>query len=225
MRAFANHDVTLLLEFQNLIRSLPHPVGTTAKNVPTPIKNYLKNLRSRMSNPFRLRIGGNSLDGSFYNSSAKQMITFDLTSAAAGVENSPVTYGPQVLSQLNVCIRHRLVQSRLRLAVDVWFEFPLCVPQQLANDIGGISHLLTLSLMHPSNASDVVSFAAAAQNALGSNLDAFLVGNVRLSSYCLRGSTRRTILIGHLSYRAPARNQICMCRTTNAVAIMGSQIT
>lgn len=55
--------------------------------------------------------------------------------------------------------------------------------QQLANDIGSIYHLLGLSLIHPSNDSDVVSFAAAAQNALGSNLDAFLVGNVRIHQY------------------------------------------
>lgn len=66
------------------------------------MKNYLRNLRSRISNPLRLRIGGNSLDGSMYNSSAEQMITFNLYSAKTDVKNIPVTYGPQILSTLDV---------------------------------------------------------------------------------------------------------------------------
>lgn len=66
------------------------------------MKNYLKNLRSRMSSPFRLRVGGNSLDGSFYSASAGHMMSFDVASADAGIKNVPVVYGPQVLSTLSV---------------------------------------------------------------------------------------------------------------------------
>lgn len=66
------------------------------------MKNYLTNLRSRISNPFRLRVGGNSLDGSVYNPDSPHMITFNLAVIDNGVKNVPVTYGPQVLTTLNV---------------------------------------------------------------------------------------------------------------------------
>ncbi|KAF8322044.1 hypothetical protein DL93DRAFT_2162895 [Clavulina sp. PMI_390] len=126
-----------------------HLIGSSPSSVPTPMVNYLKNLRSRMSSDFRLRVGGNSLDGSFYNPSASQMINFNIASTSNGVENIPVTYGPQILSTL----------------------------KQLSSDVGGIYHLLGLSLIYPSNDTDVINFAQAAEQALGSSLDSFLVGN------------------------------------------------
>lgn len=73
------------------------------------MKNYLTNLRSRISNDLRLRIGGNSLDGSIYNPNATQMLSFNITPIGEGVLNKPVTYGPQVLTTLNV--RPRIAKS------------------------------------------------------------------------------------------------------------------
>lgn len=64
--------------------------------------NYLKAIRSRISQPLRLRVGGNSLDGSFYDPNATQMISFNLASIDAGIKNVPVIYGPQVATTLNV---------------------------------------------------------------------------------------------------------------------------
>ncbi|KAF8322046.1 hypothetical protein DL93DRAFT_2051019 [Clavulina sp. PMI_390] len=128
---------------------LNYLIGPSPGSIPTPMKNYLTNLRSRMSSDFRLRIGGNSLDGSFYDPSATQMINFNLASIAGGIKNVPVTYGPQILPTLS----------------------------QLSSSVGGISHLIGLSLMYPYNDSDVVKFAQAAQGTLGSSLDSLLVGN------------------------------------------------
>ncbi|KAF8322045.1 hypothetical protein DL93DRAFT_2093344 [Clavulina sp. PMI_390] len=128
---------------------LDHLIGPSPSNVAVPMVNYLKNLRSRMSSDFRLRIGGNSLDGSFYDPTATQMINFNLNSTANGIKNIPVTYGPQVLTTL----------------------------KQLGSDVGGIYHLLDLSLVYPYNDTDVVKFAQAAQQVLGSSLDSLLTGN------------------------------------------------
>ena len=77
-------------------------VGPTPNAIPIPMKNYLINLRSRTSNNLRLRLGGNSLDGSIYNPNATKMISFNLAPPSGGVKNVPVTYGPQVLTTLNV---------------------------------------------------------------------------------------------------------------------------
>ena len=65
--------------------------------------SYLGNIKSRITQPLRLRVGGNSLDGSIYDPNAKQMITFNVASTANGVANVPVTFGPQVASTLKVC--------------------------------------------------------------------------------------------------------------------------
>ncbi|KAF8313223.1 hypothetical protein DL93DRAFT_2167946 [Clavulina sp. PMI_390] len=128
---------------------LDHLIGPSPNDVAVPMVNYLKNLRSRMSSELRLRVGGNSLDGSFYDPSATKMINFNLNSTTHGIANIPVTYGPQVLSTL----------------------------KQLASEVGGIYHLLDLSLEYPYNDTNVVKFAQAAQEVLGSSLDSLLVGN------------------------------------------------
>ena len=43
--------------------------------MPNAMKNYLSNIHARMSNPLRIRIGGNSMDGSQYVPSQMDMIT------------------------------------------------------------------------------------------------------------------------------------------------------
>lgn len=128
---------------------LDYLIGPNPSQIPIAMKNYLTNLRSRISNDFRLRVGGNSLDGSFYDPAASQMLTFNLNSTADGIKNIPVTFGPQVVTTLD----------------------------KLGSDVGGIYHLLGLSLLHLDNNTNVVAFASAAEAVLGSSLDAFLDGN------------------------------------------------
>jgi hypothetical protein len=77
-------------------------VGPSPDNILTPMKNYLTNLRSRISNNLRLRVGGNSLDGSIYNRNATKMISFSLAPAEGRIANVPIIYGPQILTTLNV---------------------------------------------------------------------------------------------------------------------------
>jgi len=63
--------------------------------------NLLSGLRSRITQPVRFRVGGNSLDGSKYNANAGQMITFNLnTTGVDSIKNSPVTVGPQLAKTL-----------------------------------------------------------------------------------------------------------------------------
>lgn len=69
------------------------------------MKNYLKNLASRISESLRIRVGGNSLDGSVFNPTASKMLTFDLQSTKDGIKNIPVTFGPQVATTLEVSLK------------------------------------------------------------------------------------------------------------------------
>lgn len=98
-------------------------VGPDPKSIPVPVQNYLKNIGTRISSPLRIRVGGNSLDGSVFNPSASKMITFDIQSPANGVKNIPVTYGPQVATTLKASVALYFdlsVGSRVKLvALDV----------------------------------------------------------------------------------------------------------
>ncbi|KAF8316630.1 hypothetical protein DL93DRAFT_2166086 [Clavulina sp. PMI_390] len=131
------------------LTTLGHLIGSSPSNIAAPMVNYLKNIRSRMSSPFRLHIGGKSLDGSFYDPYAAQMISSDIINVDKGVKTLSVTYGPQVLSTL----------------------------KRLSSDVGGIYHLLGLSLAHHYNSSNVIKFTQDAQEVLGSSLDSFITGN------------------------------------------------
>ncbi|KAG9043795.1 hypothetical protein FS837_009125 [Tulasnella sp. UAMH 9824] len=65
-------------------------MGNTPDTIPTPLQNYLKNVRARMSNPLRMRIGGNSMDNSYYVPTQVPMIN-------GTVDNrnyTPIAYGP-----------------------------------------------------------------------------------------------------------------------------------
>jgi len=41
----------------------PNPGGSTPDAIPSAIKNYLHNIIDRMSQPLRIRVGGNGMDG------------------------------------------------------------------------------------------------------------------------------------------------------------------
>lgn len=49
--------------------------GESPDTMPNALKNYLSNIKARMSGPLRIRIGGNSMDGSQYVAGQKEMIT------------------------------------------------------------------------------------------------------------------------------------------------------
>ncbi|KAI5124955.1 hypothetical protein M0805_007382 [Coniferiporia weirii] len=76
-------------------------IGENTSSIPDQIKNYLSNIQTRAKNPVRVRVGGNSMDDSTFNSSQSQMIVFP--SAAQNINDQPVTYGPvlyDVLAEL-----------------------------------------------------------------------------------------------------------------------------
>lgn len=77
-----------------MITILDEIVGNDTSTIPPTLINYLTALRSRTdNNPLRMRIGGNSLDSSTYDSSlASPMI--QITSGPVNANDQPVTYGP-----------------------------------------------------------------------------------------------------------------------------------
>ena len=80
-------------------------VGDDENSIPQAMLNLLSALSSRITQPLRIRVGGNSLDGSKYNPKADKMITFNLNANPADIKNIPVTYGPQLAKTLKVVLR------------------------------------------------------------------------------------------------------------------------
>lgn len=62
------------------------------------MQNYLGNIRARMSNELRIRIGGNSMDSSTYDPSQTVMIKILDDSY---YNNVPVTFGPLFFDVIN----------------------------------------------------------------------------------------------------------------------------
>lgn len=152
-------------------------VGRDENSINKPFAQYLKNLKSRISNPLRLRVGGNSLDSSFYNPNATTMFTFNVIKSNT-IANQPVTYGPQVLTTIKVR-QTGLGPGRGSWALTSATPTPgLSKNQQLNQDVGGTLNNLGLSFAHPYNNSDVVRFALDAQHVLGDSLDTLMLGNV-----------------------------------------------
>ncbi|KAF8204822.1 glycoside hydrolase family 79 protein [Pholiota molesta] len=127
---------------------LDYYFGNDTSTIPPTMVNYLTALRSRTdNNPLRMRIGGNSLDSSTYDSSlASPMI--QITSGPVNANDQPVTYGPVLWDVLD----------------------------KVSSDIGGAYYLIGLSLEDP-NSTNVPLVAGAATDKLGETLDAFLLGN------------------------------------------------
>lgn len=111
------------------------------------MKNYLSNVRARMTNPLRIRIGGNGMDSSTYVPTQTNMITE--TDPDAYYNDIPVDFGPTFFDVLNA----------------------------MADDVGEMQYIIGLSMQDPSNDGNVVELAAAARSKLGSRLDAMLLGN------------------------------------------------
>lgn len=73
-------------------------------NTPQPFLNYLANYNELLPEiPFRLRIGGNSIDSSVFNASQTQ-ISIPITSGS-NADDQPVTYGPLVFKVMDAVAR------------------------------------------------------------------------------------------------------------------------
>ena len=128
------------------------------------MKNYLSNVRARMTNPLRIRIGGNSMDDSVFNSTQAEMIVY--TGAALSPHDQPVSYGPvfyDVLGDLAPKIGGaeyligKFKSVSPPAAINIWFA--------------GLSLFLR-------EENDTPLIVSTAQQKLTSYLDAFLLGNV-----------------------------------------------
>ncbi|KAI5122396.1 hypothetical protein M0805_002947 [Coniferiporia weirii] len=121
--------------------------GQTTETMPNAMKNYLSNIRARMTNPLRIRIGGNSMDGSTYVPNQKDMIT--LPDGDAYYNDVPCDFG------------------------DLFFD----VLNAMADTVGEMQFIIGLSMRAPSSDDNVVELAAAARAKFGDRLDAMLLGN------------------------------------------------
>ncbi|KAF9534711.1 glycoside hydrolase family 79 protein [Crepidotus variabilis] len=123
--------------------------GNDSTTIPSTFVTYLNNLRSRVSNnPVRIRIGGNSMDTSKYISTQKSPMIQRIGTAAASADNQPVNYGPVLWDVLS----------------------------KVSTSVGGVNYLVGLSLEDPNDLT-VPKAAGDSYKALGSSLEAYLLGN------------------------------------------------
>lgn len=122
--------------------------GDDPTSVPSAMKNYLHNIRARMTNPLRIRVGGNSMDSSTYVPEQQHLLN---VIDDAYYNNIPVQFGPMLFKVMNA----------------------------MADAVGEMDFIISLSMLDPQNDTNVVELAAAATSALGTRLDAIILGNVR----------------------------------------------
>ncbi|THU93554.1 hypothetical protein K435DRAFT_757342 [Dendrothele bispora CBS 962.96] len=122
--------------------------GKTASTVPAAVQNYMSNLNARMSNPLRIRVGGNAMDGSTYvpNKTDEMLILID---PEAYFNDIPVEFGPILFDVMNM----------------------------MADKAGEMEFVIGLSMRDPQNDTNVVTLAKDAHDKLGNRLDALLLGN------------------------------------------------
>ncbi|THH04081.1 hypothetical protein EW145_g5783 [Phellinidium pouzarii] len=121
--------------------------GEKPETMPNAMKNYLSNIRARMSSPLRIRVGGNSMDGSRYAADQKEMIL--LFDENAYYNDVPCEFGPLLFDVLTA----------------------------MADVVGEMQFIIGLSMRTPSSDDNIVELAAAARDKLGDRLDAMLLGN------------------------------------------------
>ena len=130
--------------------------GFTADKLPDAMQNYLHNINARISNPLRIRIGGNGMDISTYDPD-KTDVMLTLTDPDAYFNDIPCTFGPVFFDVLNA----------------------------MSDKVGDLSYILGLPMRQPEYYDNAVLLAKAAQEKLGDKLDALLLGNVSINSFCL----------------------------------------
>ncbi|OCB88494.1 hypothetical protein A7U60_g4402 [Sanghuangporus baumii] len=121
--------------------------GETPDTMPNAMKNYLSNIRARMSNPLRIRMGGNSMDGSQYVASQQNMIT--LTDPDAYYNDVPCDFGPMLFDVLNA----------------------------MSDTVGEMQFILGLSMRDPDQYDNIIELTAASRDKFGGRLDSLLLGN------------------------------------------------
>ncbi|KAF8955688.1 hypothetical protein BDZ97DRAFT_1856283 [Flammula alnicola] len=123
--------------------------GMSTDEQPTAMQNYMHNLVARISKPFRIRIGGNGMDGSTYVPSLTSVIEYADVDEDASFNDIPVNFGPAFFDILN----------------------------GMSDKAGDMQFFIGLSMRTPDNFTNVMMLAVAARKKLGSRLDAFLLGN------------------------------------------------
>ncbi|KAI0796859.1 glycoside hydrolase family 79 protein [Abortiporus biennis] len=122
--------------------------GNDSSTVPQAVVNYFSSLYARGSGqPVRLRLGGNSMDSSVYDSTQQSIL--QLTNPDANSDDQPVNYGPKLWEVMNT----------------------------MADKVGQAQYLVGLSLRTPNDSNSVVPLASDASKFLGDRLDALLLGN------------------------------------------------
>ncbi|KAL0945230.1 hypothetical protein HGRIS_000743 [Hohenbuehelia grisea] len=122
--------------------------GSTPKRLPPAMQNYLANIRARLTNPLRIRVGGNGMDGSTYDPSFKSVM-LEHTDPDAYFNDIPVRFGPVLFDVLNT----------------------------MADKVGEMQFMVGLSMRWPHRFDEAVALGKDAVEKLGGRLDAMLLGN------------------------------------------------
>ncbi|KAI0781762.1 hypothetical protein C8Q75DRAFT_812250 [Abortiporus biennis] len=122
--------------------------GDTPSALPPAMQNYLVNIRDRLSNPLRIRVGGNAMDDSTYDPDYTDKM-LEITDTNAYFNNIPVRFGPVLWDVMNA----------------------------MAASVGDMQFVITLSMTDPDNYANDAQVAQAAMQKLGDSLDAMLLGN------------------------------------------------
>ncbi|KAI0071256.1 hypothetical protein K474DRAFT_1607247 [Panus rudis PR-1116 ss-1] len=122
--------------------------GSTPDKLPPAMQNYLHNIVARITNPLRIRIGGNGMDISTYvPDMTDQMLR--LTDPDAYFNDIPVDFGPVFFDVLNA----------------------------MTDRVGSMEFIIGLPMRQPDYYDNAVLLAKAAREKLGDKLDAMLIGN------------------------------------------------
>ncbi|KAJ2912475.1 hypothetical protein MD484_g7937, partial [Candolleomyces efflorescens] len=127
--------------------------GTSSKQLPAAMQNYLHNLIARMpGKPLRIRIGGNGMDGSTYVRKLKSVL--QIQDPSAYFNDIPVEFGAKFFELLN----------------------------GMTDKVGPMQFTIGLSMRNikgnfDDSLKNVVDLAKDAKSMLGGRLDALLLGN------------------------------------------------
>ncbi|KAJ3562302.1 hypothetical protein NP233_g9659 [Leucocoprinus birnbaumii] len=121
--------------------------GNSVDAQPNAMQNYLHNLVVRLSGPLRIRVGGNSMDGSTYVPTLNSVL--ELTDPNAYFNDVPVDFGPALFDIMN----------------------------GMYDKAGAMQFIIGLSMRDPSAWGNIVELALAAEAKLGDRLDSMLLGN------------------------------------------------
>lgn len=139
----------LALTRRDMLADLVHEGGNTVDTIPSAMLNYMSNIRQRITNSMRIRVGGSGMDSSTYDPDLAPMLK--LTDPDAYFNNIPVDFGPTLFDIMNA----------------------------MADRVGSMQFTIGLSMQDAQNDANVVLLASAATARLGDRLDAMTLGNVR----------------------------------------------